>query len=273
VTAAAALMHTGPLTVIRQSNGHGGVYTVGREGLGRLVTRCRGCLELQDIAWSPDGTRLAMGTTSYGLPDAMDGLHVINLVTGRDRQLTSSWGFANPAWSPDGAWLAYDGNVSGRISLIRADGSRDAAVITGLPGVPTSPTWSPDGTRIAFQSGHAVYVIRLDGTHRRLLARQASSPAWSPRGIAIAYKVNCGIRLITPTGTNLTPYSPAACQHVGVPGRPVWSPDGRKIAIVNTGAHPGTYVMNANGNHLTRLTFATGETAAGAARPAWQPRP
>src|SRR6476659_810497 len=47
----------GPLAVIRQASGHGGVYTVGRQGLGRLVTRCSGCFEVEYIAWSPDGSQ------------------------------------------------------------------------------------------------------------------------------------------------------------------------------------------------------------------------
>jgi hypothetical protein len=43
---------------------------------------------------------------------------------------------------------------------------------------------------------------------------------------------------------------------IGVPGPPVWSPDGRKVAVARQ--HRGTYVMNADGSHLTRLTTATG---------------
>jgi Tol biopolymer transport system component len=35
---------------------------------------------------------------------------------------------------------------------------------------------------------------------------------------------------------------------------PSWSPDGRRIAIVNS---HGTYVVNADGSHLRRLTRAT----------------
>src|SRR5215467_14083104 len=46
VAARSTLMANGPLTVIRQARGRGGVYTINRDGLGRLVTRCDGCLEV-----------------------------------------------------------------------------------------------------------------------------------------------------------------------------------------------------------------------------------
>src|SRR5436309_1680628 len=81
VTAASSLMHNGPLTVIKQSVGHGGVYTANRAGLGRMLLRCHGassaCLELEYIAWSPDGTKIALGATSYAAVSFYDGLHVV----------------------------------------------------------------------------------------------------------------------------------------------------------------------------------------------------
>src|SRR4051812_15149872 len=45
VAAQSSLMSNGPLTVIRQAKGRGGVYTIGGNGLGRLVVKCDGCLE------------------------------------------------------------------------------------------------------------------------------------------------------------------------------------------------------------------------------------
>ena len=92
IAAATHLMHNGPLTVIKQSRGHGGVYPVGRTGLGSMLLRCRGafsaCMELEYIAWSPDGARIALGVTSYATPSRYDGLHVVDLASGRDTQLT-----------------------------------------------------------------------------------------------------------------------------------------------------------------------------------------
>ena len=298
VGAASSVMQNGPLTVINQSRGHGGVYTVGRAGLGTMLLRCHlaapsACLELEYIAWSPDGTRIALGATSYASPSAYDGLHVVDLATGHDIQLTGGNRlrpslYNDPAWSPDGHWLAYGSDKPGEIALASADGSQHRTLKTSYPGPIRYPTWSPDGTRIAFETfpRHgcgktpfqvttcAIYVVRLDGTHLRLLARHGASPAWSPRGTTIAYQARCGIRLITPTGTDITPHPNAACPHIGVAGQPVWSPDGRKIAVAlaTTGPSRGIYLMNADGTNLHHLSRAAGHSDTGLGRPAWQPR-
>jgi len=293
VAAQSGLMSNGPLTVIRQAQGRGGIYTIGRNGLGRLVVKCDGCLEVEYIAWSPDGSRIALGVTSYGTPSPRDGLHVVDVATGRDRQLTGGPGRAgawvDPAWSPDGQWIAYESDRLGAIGLVKADGSQRASLQTTLMRPLRSPTWSPDGTRIAFEADTArgcgdaspltvgqcaIYAARLDGTHVRLLATHAASPAWSPLGAVIAYQARCGIRSVTPTGADLTPHARNGCAHIGVPGQPVFSPDGRKIAVNSPakGTARGVYVMNADGSDLSRLTRETGRSDFGiGARAAWRP--
>jgi dipeptidyl aminopeptidase/acylaminoacyl peptidase len=289
------LVENGPLTVIRQAKGRGGVYNVGPKGLGRLVSTCDGCLEVEYIAWSPDGSRIALGVTSYAAPSPRDGLHVVDVATGRDRQLTGGPGRAGawvyPAWSPDGQWIAYENDRLGAISLAKADGSQRVTVNTDLRDYLRSPTWSPDGTRIAFAADGtaggcggpqpatvsrecAIYVARLDGSHVRLLATHAASPAWSPLGTVIAYEARCGIRLVTPTGADVTPRAGDGCPHIGVAGQPVFSPDGRKIAVNSPakGAIRGVYVMNSDGSDLFRLTHETGRSDFGVgARAAWRP--
>jgi Tol biopolymer transport system component len=298
VEATSGTMRNGALTVINQAQGHGGVFTVGRGGLARMVLRCHGvhsaCLELQNIAWSPDGTKIALGATSYGIASSYDGLHVVDLATGRDRQLTGSrmhpGAFADPAWSPDGAWLAYEGDGLDAIALAKVDGSRREVLRPGAAGWIRSPSWSPDGTRIAFEvgprggcgspggapAGCEIYSVRLDGTHLHLLATHAAAPAWSPVGTAIAYQARCGIRLVTPSGKDVTPrLRGQRCRHIGIAGQPVWSPDGRRIAVAHDAHGParGVYVMNSDGTHLVHLTRATGFSAVGVARASWRPRP
>ena len=58
-----------------------------------------------------------------------------------------------PAWSPDGARIAFvstrDGNPE--IYVMNADGTSPVR-LTSYAGYDADPAWSPDGSRIAFSS-------------------------------------------------------------------------------------------------------------------------
>jgi dipeptidyl aminopeptidase/acylaminoacyl peptidase len=180
------------------------------------------------------------------------------------------------AWSPDGSRIAYVTRWT--IYVVGADGSALRRLETGTEGHDRSPTWSPDGTRIAYAAEVAgeqrVYALRLADGRRTLVARDASFPAWSPDGTTIAYRGCGGVRLATPDGSDVTPGS-GGCRHIGVDGAPVWSPDGRRIAMSLWKV--GTFVMNADGSGLTRVgpspaNLAQPEVRQAWIRPAWRER-
>ena len=58
-----------------------------------------------------------------------------------------SSGPLNPAWSPDGRWLAF--SMRGDIWKMPAEGG-EAIALTSGPAYHFEPAWSPDGARIAF---------------------------------------------------------------------------------------------------------------------------
>ncbi len=296
----------GPLTIMDSegdaSSGWYGLSTIGSDGRLHPLARCpdhvKWCGDVESLDWSPDGKWLAFSVGSVGAANPYNGVHVVNPATGEDRRVRDcrpdpgECDWFDLDWSPDGASLAYASG--GKISLLNFSvvyvgevGSRPLE--TGTAGRDSSPSWSPDGKWIAYASNDgersSVYVIGVDGAQRRVLTRDASYPAWSPDGTTIAYRRGCGIRLMTPAGVDVTPFSLSGCLPLGardpkvIPGAPVWSPDGRKISIGvawRTGQERwrGTYVMNADGSRLTRLTRRARGVAMGQQpRAAWRPLP
>lgn len=73
------------------------------------------------------------------------------------KRLTSGKGSeGDPAWSPDGHWLAFtakrDGDDERQIYLLDMSGPGEARRLTSLSTGASDPVWSPDGTRLAFSS-------------------------------------------------------------------------------------------------------------------------
>ena len=270
--------------------GPDGWYDISTVVRGRLhpFIRCEHkagwCGDVMSVAWARDGTRIAFSVTSVGGTAAFNGLHIVTLRTRRDFWSPvrgGDWGPENLEWSPDGSKLAFD--ASGSIYVLTVNGFRMRRLRTGTPdgAFDSSPSWSSDGTRIVFATernkNSSISVINVDGSRRRLLATHASAPAWSPDGTKIAYRTRCGIKLVTPAGRDATPANPPfACHAIGLAGDPVWSPDGRKIVILGAPSFtPGTFVIDADGRHLTLLTHATGRRVVptGQADASWQPQP
>jgi len=269
----------GPLTII-----HRGIHAVGPSGLGPDIWRCgpaHKCWEVESLAWSPDGHRLAFGGVSIGGAGGYDGLHVVDLRTGSTAIIrplkTTERDWLDLAWAPDGRRLAFVSNWT--IFVLNADGTGFRLLDTGTAGHDRAPTWSHDGKRLAYEvdrgRSSTVYTINVDGTRRNVVARNAGWPAWSPDGSTIAYSACGGIRLATPAGRDVTPSSAGGCAHIGVDGAPVWSPDGQKIAM---GVVFGTYVMNADGSGLAKVgpppdNPAQPEARNAWLRPSWRPMP
>ena len=305
-------LKNGPITIMSDRSNRPGNWnprpnyyslsTIGPAGRMLPLVRCPDgvtwCGDILAVDWSADGTRLALSVTSYGAHNPYNGIRVITPSTGEDRELLGSQKCRCTSfdldWSRDGSKLAFVSDPHARqeghgtIYLINNDGTGRTELSTGTRGYDASPSWSPDGGQIAYSSfgpklhhpiipgqdpvtdDSSIYVIGVDGSHRTLLAKDAAAPAWSPDGTTIAYRTNCGIKLITPAGVDVTPPSGRRCDAIGVSGAPVWSPDGRKIAIGTLDR--GTYVINADGTHLTRLTTKTLAVFQGQQpRPSWQP--
>lgn len=138
--------------------------------------------------WSPDGQRL----TFYAASATRQIGQVCTVkVDGSDLTVVVSeppgW-HVEPAWSPDGEWIAYrsirDGNHE--IYIVKPDGTSDTN-LTNSPATDIEPAWSPDGQWIVFSSDRTgafdLYMMRPDGSDVTRLTNSGgkdSDPSWGP---------------------------------------------------------------------------------------------
>ena len=134
---------------------------------------------------SPDGGRLAVSVQRDGNWDVW----VYDLERDVATRITFGEAYdADPVWSPDGRWLAYEAEVEGVDGIFRkrTDGTGDAEMLLE-PGKLTFPaphSWSPDGRHIAIQvsgEGGQTDIWMLPLGEMAPASRNPMSPLLSPR--------------------------------------------------------------------------------------------
>ena len=176
------------------------------------------------------------------------------------------------AWSPDGRWLAYTVATRGEI-----DPYRPVWLFQSSPPGPLEPTSGPSsGSPLTFR----LYATDLFGEGSALIASSPdpiTAPAWRHDGGALAFARalpgsagNSHLEIVVQEDLKrqrtLTTYpvGDAICE----PNRlarfaPVWSPDGRYLAV--PGPRPNSFLILRSDNGLVMKTVDNG------AWPAWSP--
>src|SRR5437773_791279 len=165
-----------------------------------------------------------------------DGTIVVNRVRDVWDPQTIIRGLA-PAWSPDGATLAYECGQD--ICTINPGGAAVRRLTADGAGN-RHPTWSPDDSKIAFAATYAgvtdLYVTASNGSGgtRRLTQSVGfvGNPAWSPDGTRIAFdcSVDAGnddICWMNADGTGFTRLTNDPARDYGA----AWKPDGSTLAF------------------------------------------
>ena len=143
---------------------------------------------------SPTGARAAF--------EAHGEILTVPAEHGDIRNLTNTTGVVerDPAWSPDGKWIAYFSDESGEYALhLRQQDGMGAVKKINLGSPPSfyySPTWSPDSKKIAYSDKRLnLWYLDIDAAKPILVDTNpydgdpgtGFNPVWSPDNRWIAY--------------------------------------------------------------------------------------
>ncbi|HZU12159.1 MAG TPA: hypothetical protein VFB58_04905 [Chloroflexota bacterium] len=229
------------------------------------------------VEWSVRGDRLAYISDGGLILTDADGSREVRVVSGGGGE-----GAAALAWSPDGAWLAYEAEVRapGKPPMeqglwrVRADG-------TGSERISLSPApaqiqyhlagWSPDASELLYWQGMQLSAsLAADGEPLMAISLSGGSPhrivpimlpyrsflAWSPDGRTLAVVAGGGrqtwankvLLLATLHGAPRRLTNPRTAMVA-----PAWSPEGHTLAVAIEIAGPvgqASTLRAVSGSHL-----------------------
>ena len=207
-------------TDIPVDNSSYGIYIIDSGG-GNLTQVKSGQAFINDLTWSPDGTKLAylQGTDSthagyYYSCSGIRNIYVVDAVAdGSARVVEAASGGVDPSWSPDGTKIFYAvNNASLDFGIYSIDLETDeVSRLTYDIKPPADPEVSPDGSKIAYGIDYPVQdclagnmstmgptrsplptagglvVYDIAQNHSTILTGGASNPVWNATGSLILY--------------------------------------------------------------------------------------
>lgn len=267
----------GSQIAFRSERSGGGIFVMGATG--ESIRR------LSDFgynpAWSPDGTRIVVGTEGVrDNPRSRSGrstLWLLDARSGAKRQITRS-DAVQPSWSPHGHRIAMWALIgdSGQRDIFTvdpnaADPEKSLTRVTADPALDWNPVWSPDGKWLYFGSDRDgtlnLWRVAIDEASGRTRgAPQAVTlPTRDASHFSISREGDIAFESDEKTDTLWrVPFDPITGLPAGEPKNLMGgslqiystdlSPDGQWITFSNIGAQEDVFLMRADGTDVRQLT-------------------
>jgi eukaryotic-like serine/threonine-protein kinase len=217
------------------------------------------------LNWSPDGDFLAAEDRDQA--DGPVGIFVISVNNGQKSRLTTPppvarFGDLQPTFSPDGSMVAFQRYLDWRkldICVVSVDGG-PVRTITSLVEEPFGLAWSSDGRELLYaQRPQGLFLINVASGSRRQVpgfAEEFHNPTVDRGGSKIAvakamWDTDIWRLDLQRDGGQLERFVSSTRPE----GRPAYSPDGRKIALMSyRSGRNQIWVFDADGANPLQLT-------------------
>ncbi|MFN0121208.1 MAG: S41 family peptidase [Blastocatellia bacterium] len=191
--------------------------------------------QADDYDLAPSGRRIALSIHGE--------IFTAPVEEGELRQLTDSpWRDKDPLYSPDGKWVAFISDRSGReeVYAVSADGGAEPLRLSDHDSLKFSMAWAPGSRELAFTaSDNKLRKYNFDSKQTTELVSSTygnlGAPVWAPDGKWIAYAKsdatrNSDIWLIASTGGEERRVSFDSFSETN----PRFSPDGRRLFFLRS---------------------------------------
>ncbi len=224
---------------------------------------------------SHDGSQVAFVVTRLDGPKNtyLSNIWIADVASGKVWQLTRGDSDADPAWSADDKWIAFDSGRGDKQQLykIALDGG-EAQRLTNVAGGAFGPIWSHGGTRILFQSVTVAPKPKADvdwqaagfmptDDQRVSDVRTIGVLHFEDNGQGETWSKTEHLWTVDADGTNARALTSGTSYSEG---QAVWSPDDKQIAFVSYRAFDPAlfrgdiYLVSSNGGAMRKLPFEPG---------------